>query len=468
MSHPIPKRHRLVPSVEQHVRSLIPAGLATILPQTAQRVRRLEDTLLATLVRWGYQEIILPTFEYLDVLSTGLELDVIEQCYKFADRTTGRILLLRPDATAQVARIVAMGMLGSRVPLRLCYRTTVFRYEPEHAGREREIFQVGAELIGPDDVSADGEIIALMADCLRKIGLTDFTISLGHVGFLKGLLAKSGLSAEGQKRAEQAAAKKDLPKLEEVLIKGRVSSRRARSILQAPGLYGREEVLEEGRALAGRDQALRTTLDRLSHVYWLLEAAGMKDHLVLDLGELRGFDYYDGVVFDVFADGLGCELGGGGRYNHLIGRFGRDLHSTGFALDVDRVFRARQRVENGGAPPGPDAFVLAPPGQRDLVFRVSKLLREAGCCVVQGVLPVWAGNGDRTVDAAAKEGQGLGPSAMVLLGLSSLGADEALVLTGFAPGSGQTDRRISPVKRLTKRTVKIKDLPRLIRKHEQG
>ena len=135
----------------------------------------------------------------------GLEPELIEKCYKFADRTTGRILLLRPDVTAQIARIVAMGMVGPSVPLRLCYRTTVFRHEPEHAGREREIFQVGAELIGVDDVAADGEILALMIECLKQLGLQSFKIALGHVGFFKALLARSGMSPDGQKRAELLA-----------------------------------------------------------------------------------------------------------------------------------------------------------------------------------------------------------------------------------------------------------------------
>jgi ATP phosphoribosyltransferase regulatory subunit len=112
--------------------------MATILPHTARRFRLLEERLLRTLARWGYQEIIPPTFEYLDVLQTGLEPELIEKCFKFADRLTGRILLLRPDVTAQIARIVAMGMIPAEPPLRLCYRTTVFRYEPQHAGREQE------------------------------------------------------------------------------------------------------------------------------------------------------------------------------------------------------------------------------------------------------------------------------------------------------------------------------------------
>jgi ATP phosphoribosyltransferase regulatory subunit len=152
-------------------------------------------------------------------------------------------------------------------------------------------------------------------------------------------LARAGLSAAGQKRAEQAAAKKDLPKLHEILRQEQISVRFARMILEAPELSGNADVIARGRRLAGKDSTLTKSLDRLAHVYHLLSDAGYQDVLFLDLGEFRGFDYYDGIVFDVFAEGIGVELGGGGRYNHLIGRFGRNIPSTGFALNVDRVFR---------------------------------------------------------------------------------------------------------------------------------
>ncbi len=426
-------------------RSLVPSGMATILPHAAQRVRQLETALLGTLARWGYQEIIPPTFEYLDVLSPGLEPDVIEQCYKFADRTTGRVLLLRPDVTAQIARIVAMGMAGASPLHRLCYRTTVFRHAPEHAGREREIFQVGAELIGVDGVSADAEIIALMSGCLTQIGLASFTISLGHVGFFKTLLAESGLSPESQKRAEQAAARKDLPRLEEICAEERVPRGKARAMLEVPGLYGGEEVLTRGRALAGRNRALRATLDRLAQVYRLLKESGLHERLLIDLGEFRGFDYYDGVVFDVFAKGLGCELGGGGRYNHLVGRFGRDLPSTGFAFDMDRLFQAMEAGGNGAARPAVDFFLSAPARAGDRLFRVAQELRAAGYCVVQGVLP---DTGAAALRATEQEGRALKASVVALVGLPTTGADAALVVAGSSVNGRQT--------------VKIKDLPALL------
>jgi len=201
------------PAPSARERSLVPIGMATILPHAAKQVRRLEREFLGEVGRWGYEEIILPTLEYLDVLAPGLEAELVEKSYKLADRTTGRMLLLRPDATAQIARTVGMGLTGSMLPLRLSYRTSVFRYQPEHAGRDREIFQVGAELIGVDDGAGDSEIISLLIECLRAIGLHSFTVSVGHVGFSKGLLVRAGLSPQGQKRAEQAVARKDLPKL---------------------------------------------------------------------------------------------------------------------------------------------------------------------------------------------------------------------------------------------------------------
>lgn len=327
------------PLVAGRERSLIPVGMSTILPDAARRIRRLEDTLLAVLVRGRYEEIILPMFEYLDVLTPGLESELIEKCYQLVDRTTGRLMLLRPDATAQIARTVAMGMMGDRLPLRLCYRTSVFRYEREHAGRDREIFQVGAELIGVDGVAGDAEVVTLLLESLYQVGLSSFTVAVGHVGFFTALLVRSGLSSEGQKRVELAAARKDMPLLEELLVREGVAKSTARVILEVLELCGGPEVLARGRKLVGRDRALLRPLDRLAHVYERLDAS-RRSSVLIDLGEFRGFEYYDGIVFDVFAPGIGAELGGGGRYDHLMGRFGRTAASTGFALDVDRVFRA--------------------------------------------------------------------------------------------------------------------------------
>jgi len=423
-------------------RSLVPVGMATILPHAAKQVRRLEEQLLAHINRWGYDEIILPTFEYLDVLAPGLEPELIEHCYQFVDRTTGRTLLLRPDATAQIARTVAMGLTGATLPLRLSYRTSVFRYATEHAGRGREIFQVGAELIGLDDVTSDSEVIHLMIECLQAIGLRSFKVSLGHVGFIKGLLLRSGLSAQGQKLAEQAAAKKDLPRLEEVLACEHISKAAARAIREAPELYGQEEVLARGRVLAAGDPSLLAPLERLAYVYQLLCAAGYRESLLLDLGEFRGFDYYDGVVFDVFADGMGAELGGGGRYDHLIGRFGRPLPSTGFALDVDRLFRTIEFPDEESVPSRVDYLVAAPRRAARRLTSVAAQLRRTGVRVVQQAMK---GSDSALMPTAVAAGLAQQAAAVVVVGVPGMGPDDVLLVEPLAaPASSRRNGSLRP------------------------
>ncbi|HTL60289.1 MAG TPA: ATP phosphoribosyltransferase regulatory subunit [Nitrospira sp.] len=439
-----PPKPRAVPEhvLSSRERSLVPVGMATILPHAAYQVRRIESRLLEQVSRWGYDEIILPTFEYLDVLAPGLEAELLETCYQFIDRTTGRTLLLRPDATAQVARTIGMGLTGDAVPQRLSYRTSVFRYEPEHAGRGREIFQVGAELVGVDDVTGDYEIISLLIECLQAIGLRAFTIALGHVGFIKGLLARSGLSPQGQKRAEQAAARKDLPRLEELLAAERIAKTTAKAIREAPELTGQEQVLDRGRALASGDPALMAPLDRLAQLYQLLCAAGHRDALLLDLGEFRGFEYYDGVVFDVFASGVGAELGGGGRYDHLIGRFGRNLPSTGFALDVDHLFRAVEIPQAGGSAPRLDYVVAGPRRSARVVIELAKMLRHGRCRVAQLIVK----GGEQTiVSNALAAAQAQGAEALVVVGAPGVDQKHVALFERIAPDARRNGRPHRPL-----------------------
>lgn len=368
------------------LRSLIPIGTATLLPHTAQSVRRLEDQLLGHSSTWGYEEIILPSFEYLDVLAVGLAPEILEKCYKFADSASGRILVLRPDATAQIARMVAMGLGGEALPLRFSYRTTVFRYEPEHRGRDREVFQVGFELLGIDSSQSDAEVVTLLAGLLERIGLPEWKISLGHVGFFKGLLAQSGLSPGGRKQAEVAAAHKDLPQLEKILETERLSRSKVRDILQVPERYGRDEVLEWGMRIAGKDPQLLKPLQRLTQVYRQLIRNEVQEHILLDLGEFRGFDYYDGVVFDVFTSTFGREIGGGGRFNNLVGRFGRDLPAIGLGLDLDRVFSALERGGKVGGNGLKPVRIFTFPSQAEASFALAQRLRGDGICVIEEMI----------------------------------------------------------------------------------
>ena len=266
------------------------------------------------------------------------------------------------------------------------------------------------------------------------------------MGFIKGLLLRSGLSAQGQKLAEQAAARKDLPRLEEVLASEQISKRAARAIREAPELYGQEEVLARGRVLAAGDAELLAPLDRLALVYQLLCAAGHRDSLLLDLGEFRGFDYYDGIVFDVFAEGMGAELGGGGRYDHLIGRFGRPLPSTGFGLDVDRLFRTVAFPEEGSVAARVDYLVVAPRRAARRLAAVAAQLRRAGARVVQQTMK---GSDAALVSAAATAGLAQQATSVVVVGAPGVGPDDVLVLESLA--AQRSGLRTGKVSRLSKK-----------------
>ena len=316
-------------------RSQIPKGVPTFLPGAAAEKRALETTLFSVFAERGYREVIPPTFEYLDVLAPGLDAELIEKSYKVVDRATGRILVLRPDATAQIARMVGMGMLDSGFPLRLYYSVNVFRYEPEHAGRDREIFQIGVELIGARGPAADAEPIILAAEALRRLGVSRFTIAVGHSGFFQSLLRRVRLSEATRRAVREAAGRKDIGKMEALLSTAGVRGAHAKALLAIPTLVGGEEVLETAGRLAPRAEACQRSLSQLRDVWRRVTAAGLSEHLLLDMGEVRRMEYYTGLVFDIYVEGIGGEVGGGGRYDHLIGRFGRELTATGFALDLD-------------------------------------------------------------------------------------------------------------------------------------
>lgn len=363
-------------------RPMLPKGMATFLPEAAVHKRHIEETVLSVFLSWGYQEVIPPIFEYLDVIALGMGEDLIEKGYKFVDRGNGRLMLLRPDITPQIARMAAMLMADVPKPLRLCYRANVFRHEEEHAGRARELFQIGGELIGLAGPEADAEVIAIAIETLRSIGLTDFKIALGQVEFFRGLMNGIGLAPDLQKQVHGAVVRKDRSKLIHVLKQGNVPENKVRQITAILSLFGQEEVIEQAWGLTAFP-ACRSALARLREVFRILVSAGWEEHLVIDLAEIRGFDYYTGIIFEVFAKDLGVPLGRGGRYDSLIGKFGSPCPSTGFAFDVEQLQWAWQKTLCAAPNVAVDVLVLET--QRDMIrlFKLAGRIRAKGYRVIQ-------------------------------------------------------------------------------------
>ena len=373
----------------EKARSMLPKGVATFLPEATARKRFVEESILSVFARWGYQELITPLFEYLDVIAAGLGEGLIEKGYKLVDRSTGRLMLLRPDVTPQIARLVAMLMADRPKPLRLSYRANVFRHEEEHAGRAREVYQIGGELVGLEGAQADAETIAIAIESLLSLGLMDFKMVLGHSEFFRGLLGSLDVSMETKHRIRLAMAKKDISYLKGILSATSIPNRKVQALLALPRLFGGLEVIERAEKLS-KDPVCRQALTRLREIYGILKSSGWEDRLLVDLSEVRGFDYYTGIIFEVFVKNLGFPVGRGGRYDHLIGKFGKPCPSTGFAFDIENVQWAWQQhlSAKGSSSRHPafraaDILLVDPSGDFKRLFRVASVLREKGLRIIQ-------------------------------------------------------------------------------------
>ena len=352
----------------------IPYGMRDFLPGEVGQKRQVEESLIRLFARWGYEEIITPTMEYMETLQAGSE-GIEAHLYKFFDRHN-RLLALRPDMTTPIARVAATRLKDQEAPLRLCYLANVFRYEEAQAGRQCEFYQAGVELLGEGGATADAEVVALAVESLLDAGLVSFQISLGQVDFINGLLAEAGLQGERSREIRQALTSRDLVGLEKLLADSGISAGVQQLLRRIPLLHGKRELLEEARSLVNNDVS-RRALDNLAQIYALLEHYGVAEHVVFDLGVFRNFSYYTGMVFEAYTPGLGFPVLGGGRYDQLAGAYGQDCPATGFALGIERVLLARQRQKLEVCAAKSDVYISwAKNGLGQAIQRASSLRQE--------------------------------------------------------------------------------------------
>ena len=311
-----------------NVPAATPPGALDLTGDAARRRRALERAAVAVLERGGYEELLPPTFEYEDVFLRAGGAGVAERLLRFPDRD-GRILALRYDFTSSIARIASTTFAAARLPLRLNYSGKVYRQEPERGGRPRETLQVGAELLGDGSLQADVEIVRLTLELIRSAGLEDFQVNLGHVGVLAPGLAALEEPLRGQVR--RWIDRKDRAGLTRALA-GRGGD--AATLVRLPFVIGRRDALETALR-----EAPPAAVAGLRHLLALDDALtdGERSHVVYDLGEVRGLDYYTGVHFEVYVSGAGRAAGAGGRYDELMGRFGRPIPAVGVSLDLDAI-----------------------------------------------------------------------------------------------------------------------------------
>jgi len=354
----------------------LPSGVRDFLPRAAARRRDLAERVMDVFEAWGYARLITPMFECADVLERGLGDGAKAAAIRFVEPGTGEIVALRPDITPQIARVVATRMADVPGPIRLCYEGAVTRLAGDRG--QREILQAGIELVDASD-AGDAEVLAVATAVLERLGL-EAHLDVGHVAPARHVLdaapdpaARAALVAaiSRKDRAGVRVAARALPDAVAPL---------AGELVQLWGPAA--ATLERARALAWPD-AVHAAFAQIEHTLATLEELiGARD-ITIDLGDLRGFDYYTGMRFGAYAAGAPDAILRGGRYDELIGRYGRPARATGFAIDLEAVAEAQRAA--GVAGPAPALGVATP----DPVL--AKQLRAAGVrAVVQNaVAPAW-------------------------------------------------------------------------------
>jgi len=305
-----------------------------LLPAEALAQSALARGLLGTFALYGYELVTLPIFEYAAVLERGLGSLVEQELLRFIEPETGAVVALRPDMTAQIARVLGTRLSDAPGPARLSYQGSILRRQHERARRERQIPQAGIELVGLSGIEGDLEVLGVAADAAKRAGLDDFTLDLGHAGIAGALIG--ALEPDAKADIVQALAIRDVP---ELMRRGEAHGLRGATLNalgELPGLHGTSDMWSAAERALDATPA-KNSLVELRQLAEAVQAKGLVPRLVVDLAETRDLAYYTGPVFQIHAAGPGRAIGAGGRYDGLCARYGRARPAAGFAFSLDEL-----------------------------------------------------------------------------------------------------------------------------------
>lgn len=335
-----------------------PRGARDLLPPACRRRRELVRSLVRTFEQWGYEQVATPLVESFEMLGRGLTEADRARCVRFIEAGSGELVALRSDVTPQIARMLSRrlgGELSADVVHRWCYAADVVR-QPTAERDATEHHQVGVELVGDPDTAADVELVALCDEALRRLGLAQHRIDLAHGRVATSLVDALGLDAGGTAAVYAKLARKDASGALAVLAEHGVDGPRAATIAALCDLYGPADVLARAAARLGAAPGLaelRAAVDELAR------HGDVIDRVTLDLGEVRGFDYYTGLRMRVWACGVAHPIVRGGRYDGLFARYGAARAATGFAIDLDALEAALDACGRGESSPRTPGHVVA-------------------------------------------------------------------------------------------------------------
>lgn len=352
-----------------------PLGMRDILPEVVEKKIEILQRIQNVLKQWGYQQIETPTLEYYDTVG-GVSSTMEQRLFKLLDRS-GRSLVLRPDMTAPIARVVGSLLKNQPFPLRLSYQGNVFRAQENEAGRNAEFQEVGIELVGEEAPDADAEVIALAVASLQAVEVKQFKLAIGHIGFMNAIFKESLDHEEKEKKLRQYLYLKDYVGYRHFVEEQAIDNRKKGALLSLLELHGGPEQMERAKQWAVGEGSAQAIKD-LEELWAVLEIHGVTDYVSIDLSLIKeDLDYYTGILFEGYAEKLGFPICNGGRYDHLLGQFGRPAPAIGFALKVDRILEVSQVNITSGK----KVLITYTDKERTDAFGLAKKLRQEECIV---------------------------------------------------------------------------------------
>ncbi len=318
-----------------------PEGVRDIYSGEYARKKALLQKLHRVVEGYGYCDIETPTFEYFDVFSREIGTTPSKDLYKFFDRE-GNTLVLRPDMTPAIARAYAKYFSNEELGVRLSYMGNTFVNNSSLQGHLKEMTQLGAELIGDGSVEADAEITAMIVEMLQAAGLTEFQVSIGHVEFFQSLLAEAGVDKATEQELRRLITNKNNFGVETLLEERNMNEKLTNLFKRLPQMFGNIEVLDQAESMTDNTQAL-AAIARLRKLYEIIRKYGYEKYISFDLGMLGSYGYYTGILFRAYTFGTGDAVVKGGRYDQLMGYFGKPAASIGFVVQADELLNALSR-----------------------------------------------------------------------------------------------------------------------------
>ena len=354
-------------------------GFQDVLPGEMEKRRVCENRIAEVFKKWGYQEIDTPTLEYYDLLIQGIGPELRERMFKLLN-ADGEIIVLRPDMTTPIARIAATKLGKTREHLyKFYYLNHVFRKVSNKTEDQQEFHQAGIELLGLNNRLADAEVIAVAIQALINAGLKNFYIEIGSARFFNSLMDQLPLITEYKKALRKTVMNKDFVLLEKLLYRYELSRQDREIILRLPHWRGDESIIKEAEHTFKQNNITASlALKEIKEVYQYLKIYGLEQYVLIDLGIIRNFDYYTGIVFEGYTGYIGSAICGGGRYDHLCQKFGKDIPSTGIAIGIEKLVRvlAQENQANKEALDWRKYFIRYRKDLIEVAFKLAEKLRN--------------------------------------------------------------------------------------------